>query len=536
MKRFIIALMIVCMAIGLASCNQYPPPPPLFGGDDPGIVMITTYQQMKSLLSGSGSGTYYLDSVPFAADAEAVDVNGKKNILGSVDVNGAGTRVVAKGIAAKADPSETSESIVIFRIADSAEVSFSDFTANVKASVTENVEIISVDAGKLSASNVKVETESTASVVGIAIGTNATAENISVVNSASASITIAEGNENALDIVESIRQENPDSTDTPAISTEYDVSNETGFAAKLMELNQVRLIDDVSLSGLALSEGNEYVIDLNGNELLITTQATSIIIPANSDVTFKNGNLVTNSNEAAVNLANIGINDSAVLRFDGVTYTGNAAGIGPNRNSTFIMTNRSSITTEGAYAIATNASTDDTGELLDGNVTISIDDSTVTAVDGMAICFNVTGSVEINKSIINGVWTAVMIRGGNAIITDSRLSATCDYTDPAFESQDWGSGNMVPFGTLVIGNRSASYKYPTTCYVDDLTTISMSGTGTNIYEVYIASSNGADCSVSATLPAVYVNEVLNVDKSYWLRNPETDVLTINGDQIKNNPN
>ena len=111
--------------------------------------MITTYQQMKSLLSGSGSGTYYLDNVPFAADAEAVDVNGKKNILGSVDVNGAGTRVVAKGIAAKADPSETSESIVIFRIADSAEVSFSDFTANVKASVAENVEIISVDAGKL---------------------------------------------------------------------------------------------------------------------------------------------------------------------------------------------------------------------------------------------------------------------------------------------------------------------------------------------------------------------------------------------------
>ena len=324
--------------------------------------------------------------------------------------------------------------------------------------------------------------------------------------------------------------------DDPAISTAYDVSNETGFAAKLMELNQVRLIDDVSLSGLTLSEGNEYVIDLNGNELLITTQATSIIIPANSDVTFKNGNLVTNSNEADVILANIGINDSAVLRFDGVTYTGNAAGIGPNRNSTFIMTNGSSITTEGAYAIATNASTDDdTGELLDGNVTISIDDSTVTAVDGMAICFNVTGSVDINKSIINGVWTAVMIRGGNAIITDSMLSATCDYTDSAFESQDWGQGNMVPFGTLVIGNRSASYKYPTTCYVDDLTTISMSGTGTNIYEVYIASSNGADCSVSATLPAVYVNEVLNVDKSYWLRNPETDVLTINREQIKNNP-
>ncbi len=455
MKRFIIALMIVCMAIGLASCCQYPPPPPFFGGDDPGIVMITTYQQMKSLLSGSGSGIYYLDNVPFAADAEEVVVNGKKNILGSVDVNGAGTQVVAKGIAAKADPSETSESIVIFRIADSAEVSFSNFTASVKASVTENVEIISVDAGKLSASNVEVEKEasSTASVVvvGIAIGTNAKAENISVVNSASASITIAEGNENALDIVKSIRQENPEADTIPEIKTSYDVADASTFLGLLGTDGKVRLSSDIELTAadftdtdglkgtdtknrtyLMFSPGT-YDIDLNGHSL---TSEVGWYLPESETepyvtVSVSNGKLEMNHYSSwEKDNGSIQLLSNASLTFESVNYASDITGIFLADKSHGMKLNitDSNMDIEGYYGIGTNATGPESYD-----ININIKNSTITTVDA---------------------------------------KETNTY-DKGFLDEPWLTGNAVPMAALVIGNRvnNNSYPYGTDVTLDNVTVI-----------------------------------------------------------------
>ena len=517
MKRFIIALMIVCMAIGLASCNQYPPPPPLFGGDDPGIVMITTYQQMKSLLSGSGSGTYYLDSVPFAADAEAVDVNGKKNILGSVDVNGAGTQVVAKGIAAKADPSETSESIVIFRIADSAEVSFSDFTANVKASVTENVEIISVDAGKLSASNVKVETESTASVVGIAIGTNATAENISVVNSASASITIAEGNENALDIVKSIRQENPEADTIPEIKTSYDVADASAFLDLLGTDGKVRLSRDIELTAadfigvdglkgtdardrtyLKFSSGT-YDIDLNGHSL---TSAVGWFLPESETepyvtVSVSNGELkMSHYPSWGKDNGSIQLSSNASLTFESVNYASDITGIflADKCHGMKLNITDSNMDIEGYYGIGTNATGPESYD-----ININIKNSTITTVDAeetnhdnIGILFNVQGTVTIEDSMISADNQPMIARGGTHIYRNTTFDAKGTNTfDNGFLDGPWQTGNAVPMAALVIGNRVSNNSYPY-------------GTDVTLDNVTVIAPETNDCSTPVEYYGIYI--------------------------------
>ena len=454
MKRFIIALMIVCMAIGLASCNQYPPPPPLFGGDDPGIVMITTYQQMKSLLSGSGSGTYYLDSVPFAADAEEVVVNGKKNILGSVDVNGAGTRVVAKGIAAKADPSDTSESIVIFRIADSAEVSFSDFTANVKASVVENVEIISVNAGKLSASNVNVKKEesSTVSVVGIAIGTNATAENISVVNSASASITIAKGNENALDIVESIRQENPGSAEIPEISTQYDAADFKGLQDALTAYGKARLTKDITASDTITLSGidKDFSIDLNGHS--ITKKKGCVIVISGSTAVLNDsvgtGEVITSTDSGSG--ACIQVIDEGSLIINGGHYEGEfaiAAGEADNDNEQY-SNGHVTINNASAYSREFALPVWGASSLVVYDGTFEAFDNAVVGTNGSPYLSKCSYDIDILGGTFNGgITTPDYIACG--IYACNNGSVTVD--DAVFNITD-GVGILLRGGSLNIGS------------------------------------------------------------------------------------
>ena len=540
MRKSLIALISICLALASACYqNQLPPLPPyIFDDDDSSITNITSLSQMKSMLSDYSDGTYYLDNVPVDIDqlSEAVEVNGNKRVLGSVDILGdSSVSAFSSLLAEETDAAVSTDAVAVFRIGDNASVEFSDFSVTVEASVDIAVQVFSVDKGAFSADGVSLNVSSLMTVTGLAIGSNATASNISIVNSATVSIVIDDGNEEALEIIESIKQENPDSENMPSIATQYDVASAEEFAEKLAELNRVRLVaDSIELSGISLEAGTAYVIDLNENSLSVSANGT-IIIPESSDVTFQKGTFSTIFNGAESNYANIGINDSAILRFLDVDYTGNAAGIGPNADSTFIAAEGSSITTEGAYAIATNASTDASGELLYGNVTISITDSIVEAVDGMAICFNVPGNLTIAGSEVSGVWQAVLVRGGNAEISGSTITATCDYAKPAYESQNWGSGNCVPFGALVVGNRSSSYKYPTVCNVDDATTISMTGTGTYIYDVYIASSNGLECSVTVNLPEEYAQRIIDIDKSYWLLNPDTDVLILNGDSIESNP-
>lgn len=510
---------------------------------------ITTFAALKDALENGADGKYVLKNVPIDPNTDSllpIRVNGNKEFSGTANITDttASSGATANSIMLFADNAE--EKLVIFEIQDTATVKFTDFTATVASTVADKVEaVISVDAGEITANNVSITAEGTP-VTGIALGANATADKVSIVNSEETKIVIDDNNENALDITTSISKDNPDSQ--LDITTKYDSSTTTALMENLSTYGKARLTADITETSKVDTEATsenywffsslpaegKYVIDLNNHKLDITTNY-SVKIPRQSTMTFVNGEISLHLVDGEITNSNIVITEKATLNLDNVNITGNCAGIGPNKDSSLNIYNESEVTGV-SYAIATNASTDpSTGDLLDGNVSISIsENSKVTASEGMAICFNVTGTLSIEKSYIKGEWTAVMARGGNATIENSILVASCDYNgENPYETGGWGQGNCVPFATLVVGNNSEPYKYPTICNVLN-TEITMIGDRENYYEVYIASSNGSDCSVNVTLPEKYATGIMK-DNSYHLRNPETDVLILNGTQITSNP-
>ena len=62
MKRIGFALMLICITVCIASCYYVMPGPPI-DNDQSGIILVESYQRMKSLLEASGSGEYYINNV-----------------------------------------------------------------------------------------------------------------------------------------------------------------------------------------------------------------------------------------------------------------------------------------------------------------------------------------------------------------------------------------------------------------------------------------------------------------------------------------
>jgi hypothetical protein len=83
------------------------------------------------------------------------------------------------------------------------------------------------------------------------------------------------------------------------------------------------------------------------------------------------------------------------------------------------------------------------------------------------VILNVPGTLTIKDCTIKTYSQAVIVRGGEATITGSTLFVTQSYDLVTnYDFEDWGQGNMVPAGALVIGNRNdGAYQYPTTVTV-----------------------------------------------------------------------
>lgn len=164
---------------------------------------------------------------------------------------------------------------------------------------------------------------------------------------------------------------------------------------------------------------------------------------------------------------------------------------------------KNSALTNNVYGIGTNASkgTD--------YVYITIDNSKVTTTssdqDNTAILFNVPGKLEIkNDSVISGERQGLIVRGGEATISNSTIISSGDRTDYTdYSNIDWGAGNEVPLAALVIGNRSNAYKYPTTVTLDNVT-LSTPKEETERKLMYVYQNEGApEVTVRGTLNGLY---------------------------------
>ena len=238
----------------------------------------------------------------------------------------------------------------------------------------------------------------------------------------------------------------------------------------------VRLSKDIELTGtgddvISIEGGSQVQIDLGGHNL--TLKGNTLSASDGASLSLTNG-AVTGSNLPANKLLVFAASDGTVL-LDGVTMKSKkGAGVGLNEKcNNGRLEIRNSTINVLSFAVGTNA----TRPVYKSN-TIVIDNSTLTAWS--AVLFNIPGTLEITDSEITGTNHGVILRGGTATISNSKLNIAYNEGNASSDSeymhkQDWGGGNAVPYAALTVGNRGSGYQYPSVLTLEDCTLKSIGG-------------------------------------------------------------
>lgn len=216
---------------------------------------------------------------------------------------------------------------------------------------------------------------------------------------------------------------------------------------------------------------NGYTLDLAvayTRPLVIGQNFSSGNYGAVNNVTIKNGTLIA---------AGLLVLDGATLTVEDVEYNSTLTSFSVQCKGSTLNIVDSTVISKYAYVIGTNASAEGEDGTGTHGVIINVTGSTLKSdyIDAdsgsVTVFFNVPGNLNIEDSKIYGVQNAVAVRGGTANISNSMLSTpngvSLDGTDI---SVGWGSGNALPFGTLLVGNNSESaYQYPSNVTVTNTT-------------------------------------------------------------------
>ena len=264
----------------------------------------------------------------------------------------------------------------------------------------------------------------------------------------------------------------------------------------------VKLADDatnVSVPIENLTDKN-VSIDLNGKTLTITGRNTEI--GNGESLTLENGTVDWNVNDRVAIAMNTG--SDVTLKNITTDMNGKSILINPGTDVADLDIIDSTLTTTDFYVISTNAANNLTGKSVDINIQNSTLKTLCAGKDDAGVLFNVPGTLNIEKSTIQGDRQAVIVRCGTATIKDSKLICTGETASANWDkyiAEDdkgmWGSGNEVPVATLVVGNRSNAnvYPYDASCTLSN-TTLTLGDGNTGRTLVYAAAYNGHTTTIS----------------------------------------
>ncbi len=263
-----------------------------------------------------------------------------------------------------------------------------------------------------------------------------------------------------------------------------DIKNLLDLGAKKINiLNNINLTaniwDDENKGYTLLDKDVEFV--LNGYALNITSNG--IIVKNNSNIVFQNGFIVINKNvETEEDIEGdyaIKVNEYSTLKLNDVKLYSNRSGILLNGQGIEFTCNNSEIYAGGYYGICTNEN-----EMSNINSIATICQSQVYAgvniifpeetqlhgkqpiflqdednTYGVAVIFNVNGTLKIEYTYLAGYTQGIIIRDGIASIENSKIEVTGNntsldqYIDAPAESthNNWGKGFQVPSAAVVIG-------------------------------------------------------------------------------------
>ncbi|MBE5741417.1 MAG: hypothetical protein E7351_02705 [Clostridiales bacterium] len=259
------------------------------------------------------------------------------------------------------------------------------------------------------------------------------------------------------------------------VHTEAELLKLIEKGAKCFKLGQ-----DVTLTK-QIAPKTDMNFDLNKHTLAYNgeTSADRLEIHAQKEkpinIVFKNGIMNFTNEDGA---ATIVIDTGCSITLENVHYTSNTTALYPRRDTTKVEVINSTIEAVG-FAVGTNASLVDGVPVYKG-IEIVLKDSILKTnsedFDNTAVMINVPGSLNIENCEITGDKQAVIARGGDTVIKNSKLICTGEYlkANPNYQYQPiqddfnqytfttWATGNAVPCGTLVVGNNNSSaYQYVT---------------------------------------------------------------------------
>lgn len=232
----------------------------------------------------------------------------------------------------------------------------------------------------------------------------------------------------------------------------------------------VTMLDDASIvhdNFTTAIAGKTVGIDLNQNTLTLNHDGNyykAVVVGAsdgnNASLTISNGNLDIKSVKSTISAFNITTGCSMTLDDVEVTATGSV--LFPQGDAASVTVRNSTITTSGVYAVGTNAATTDNYK-----VVITVENSTINmeASDGdsCGLMINVAGTMNVSDTTVNGQRQAVIVRAGTATFTNCTITAQpTKLSDGEHKfsmidnTHNWGDGNRVAYGALIVGNQTSN--------------------------------------------------------------------------------
>lgn len=231
----------------------------------------------------------------------------------------------------------------------------------------------------------------------------------------------------------------------------------------------------IDSTAVNVTTGQTTVIDLNGHNLTINYAAnagSTQFSGAGTVLTFRDskstgfsnegqwqGGILTLQGERFTNIANPAFVPSigATLNIDGVYVTCEGTGFLPLGNAAAVSVTNSFVEAK-AYCVGTNSAT-----VENSGVVITLKSSTFVTLnedkDNCPVMINVAGKLNIDDCYICGQRQGVIVRAGEANITNSVIaiddSARYEGNED-YSTSEWGEGNNLPSAALVVGNKTKS--------------------------------------------------------------------------------
>ena len=248
-----------------------------------------------------------------------------------------------------------------------------------------------------------------------------------------------------------------------------------------------KLTGDIVLNE-ALVPTTDMSFDLN-NFTLSYEGADRMEIHANKttpiNVEFKNGKINFNNTQGS---STIVVDTKCSVTMHNVDYVSNTTALFPRGDTAKVEIISSRITANG-FAVGTNASLKNGVPEYSG-IKIMLKDSVLTTqstdFDNTAVMINVPGTLNIDGCELIGDKQALIARGGNTVVKNSKLVCTGEFLNveananykyqPARTENPlvyqfttaWDTGNAVPSAALVVGNYyTGAYQYVTNIEIEN---------------------------------------------------------------------